>query len=159
MLQVGTKAPDFTLPDKNGAPVRLSDRAVCLAWLGALLVCLPLAVLLFGRFPVEWTPRPAGEQAGWEETTAHLLDLGVPAEVAADLAPEDLADCAESVRAVVEQKECPMNKGRKARQTEKPSSPGIMISSSTASKARSPASASACRPSPAANGSSPLLRK
>ena len=25
MLQVGTKAPDFTLPDKNGAPVRLSD--------------------------------------------------------------------------------------------------------------------------------------
>lgn len=101
----------------KAAPVRLSNRAVCLAWLGALLVCLPLAALLFGRFPVEWTPRPAGEQAGWEETTAHLLDLGVPAEVAADLAPEDLADCAESIRAVVEQKEYPMNKGRKVRQT------------------------------------------
>ena len=25
MLEVGTKAPDFTLPDQNGAPVRLSD--------------------------------------------------------------------------------------------------------------------------------------
>lgn len=25
MLEVGTKAPDFTLPDKNGAPVSLSD--------------------------------------------------------------------------------------------------------------------------------------
>ncbi len=27
MLEVGTKAPDFTLPDKNGAPVSLSDFA------------------------------------------------------------------------------------------------------------------------------------
>lgn len=25
MLEVGTKAPDFTLPDQNGAPVSLSD--------------------------------------------------------------------------------------------------------------------------------------
>lgn len=25
MLEVGTKAPDFTLPDKNGSPVSLSD--------------------------------------------------------------------------------------------------------------------------------------
>lgn len=25
MLETGTKAPDFTLPDKNGNPVRLSD--------------------------------------------------------------------------------------------------------------------------------------
>lgn len=25
MLEVGAKAPDFTLPDKSGAPVRLSD--------------------------------------------------------------------------------------------------------------------------------------
>ena len=27
MLEVGTKAPDFTLPDKNGEPVSLSDFA------------------------------------------------------------------------------------------------------------------------------------
>lgn len=60
----------------KAAPVRLSDRTVCLSWLGALLVCLPLATLLFGRFPMEWVPRPAGEQTGWEETAAHLLDLG-----------------------------------------------------------------------------------
>ena len=25
MLEVGTKAPDFTLPDQNGQPVSLSD--------------------------------------------------------------------------------------------------------------------------------------
>ena len=25
MLEIGTRAPDFTLPDKNGAPVSLSD--------------------------------------------------------------------------------------------------------------------------------------
>lgn len=101
----------------NAAPVRLSDRTVCLSWLGALLVCLPLATLLFGRFPMEWVPRPAGEQTGWEETAAHLLDLGVPEDVTSDLAPEDLADCAESIRAVVEQREFPMNKGREVRET------------------------------------------
>ncbi|SCH27390.1 Uncharacterised protein [uncultured Clostridium sp.] len=101
----------------KAAPVRLSDRTVCLSWLGALLVCLPLATLLFGRFPMEWVPRPAGEQTGWEETAAHLLDLGVPEDVTSDLAPEDLADCAESIRAVVEQREFPMNKGREVRET------------------------------------------
>ena len=66
---------------------------------------------------MEWVPRPAGEQTGWEETAAHLLDLGVPEDVTSDLAPEDLADCAESIRAVVEQREFPMNKGREVRET------------------------------------------
>lgn len=57
------------------APVRVSDRSIWITWFAALLVCISAATLLFGRYPMEWTPRPEGEQAGLEEIRSHLVEL------------------------------------------------------------------------------------
>lgn len=73
------------------ALVRISDRSIWILWCVALLVCITTAPILFGRYPMEWSPRPEGEQAGLEEIRANLVELGMPEQVADDLSPEDLS--------------------------------------------------------------------
>lgn len=73
------------------ALVRISDRSIWILWCVALLVCITTAPILFGRYPMEWSPRPEGEQAGLEEVRANLVELGMPEQVADDLSPEDLS--------------------------------------------------------------------
>lgn len=101
----------------TSAPVKVSDRSIWIAWLAALLVCIPAATLLFGRYPMEWTPRPEGEQAGLEEIRAHLVELGVPEQVADDLSAEDLSGLEGALRVEVEVTEEPFNDGREIRVT------------------------------------------
>lgn len=83
----------------QAAPVRVSDGRILVIWFVALLVCIPAATLLFGRYPMEWWPRPEGEQAGLEEVRSHLVELGVPEQVADDLSAEDLSSLEGALRA------------------------------------------------------------
>lgn len=69
-LPVGTKAPDFTLPDSNGEPIRLSD------FRGQPLV------LVF--YPLDWSPACSDqlslyqqELAAFEQRGAQLLAVSV----------------------------------------------------------------------------------
>ena len=73
------------------APVRLPDGAVKALWAAALVAGVLLAGALFCRYPMEWAPVEAGEQAGLEEVRGDLLALGMPEQVLDDLAPDDLA--------------------------------------------------------------------
>ena len=84
------------------APVRVSDRNIWIIWFAALLICIPTATLLFGRYPMDWSPRPEGEQAGLEEIRSRLVELGVPEQVADDLSAEDLSSLEGALRAEVE---------------------------------------------------------
>lgn len=84
------------------APVRVSDRNIWIIWFAALLICIPTATFLFGRYPMDWSPRPEGEQAGLEEIRSHLVELGVPEQVAGDLSAEDLSGLDGALRAEVE---------------------------------------------------------
>lgn len=84
------------------APVRVSDRNIWIIWFAALLICIPTATLLFGRYPMDWSPRPEGEQAGLEEIRSRLVELGVPEQVADDLSAEDLSGLEGALRAEVE---------------------------------------------------------
>lgn len=81
------------------APVRVSERSIWITWFAALLVCISAATLLFGRYPMEWTPRPEGEQAGLEEIRVNLVELGMPEQVADDLSAEDLSSLEGALRA------------------------------------------------------------
>ena len=75
----------------HAAPVRLPDGAVKALWAAALVAGVLLAGALFCRYPMEWAPVEAGEQAGLEEVRGDLLALGMPEQVLDDLAPDDLA--------------------------------------------------------------------
>lgn len=87
------------------APVRISDRSIWILWFVALLVCISTAPTLFGRYPMEWSPRPEGEQAGLEEIRANLVELGMPEQVADDLSPEDLSGMEGALRVEIFQDE------------------------------------------------------
>ena len=97
------------------APVRVSDRSIWIIWFAALLVCISAATLLFSRYPMEWSPRPAGEQAGLEEIRSNLVELGMPEQVADDLSAEDLSSLEGALRVEVEITEHPFNDGQEVR--------------------------------------------
>lgn len=101
----------------KAAPVRMSDRGVWLAYTVALAACLVLAGLLFSRYPMEWTPRARGEQAGLEQVRENLLELGMPVQVAEDLAPADLAALEGALSVTTQVSEIPFNEGREVRST------------------------------------------
>ena len=81
------------------APVRISDRA-----LGGGLALLVCAGMLWGylfcyQYPMDWQPAPSEEET---ETARHLLDLGFPQTVLADLTAAEIESCGDAVRVVVQ---------------------------------------------------------
>lgn len=84
------------------APVRLSERWLA-ALLGGILAVGVLCGWLFGsRYPMDWQPEARTE---WSAAEQHLLDLGFPASVLADLTEEDLAACEGATEVVYDQME------------------------------------------------------
>lgn len=98
----------------KAAPVRVSDRTVWLIWTAALAACIPLAGLLFSRYPMEWTPRDQEEQVGLEELRANLLELGMQENVLDDLAPDDLRLLEGALSVTTQIYETSFNEGREA---------------------------------------------
>ncbi|MEA4933818.1 MAG: hypothetical protein VB071_09650 [Lawsonibacter sp.] len=101
----------------NTAPVRISDRTIWIGWFAALLICIPIAGLLFGHYPMDWKPVEAGEQAGLEEVRANLLDLGFPEAVLDDLSADDLRALEGAETVTVDVSEHPFNDGREVTET------------------------------------------
>ena len=99
----------------RAAPARLSDWTVWIAWAALLAAGVLAAGAFFCRYPMEWTPVEAGEQAELTEIRDSLLALGMPEQVAADLAPEDLAGLEGALRVVAKVSEEPLNDGRSVR--------------------------------------------
>lgn len=66
---------------------------------------------------MEWTPRARGEQAGLEQVRENLLELGMPAQVAEDLAAADLAALEGALSVTTQVSEIPFNEGREVRST------------------------------------------
>ena len=64
---------------------------------------------------MEWSPVEAGEQRELEEIRDSLLALGMPEQVAEDLAPGDLALLEGALSVTVEVREEPFNDGREER--------------------------------------------
>ena len=78
----------------------LSDRALTWLWLAVVAAVITLALTFGTRYPMDWQPRPADEQAGYEEIVENLRALGLPEDMVADLAGEDLAALAGAERVV-----------------------------------------------------------
>ena len=92
--------------EENGyvlQPLRphLSDRALTWLWLAAVVAVITLALTFGTRYPMDWQPRPADEQAGYEEIVENLRALGLPEDMVADVAGEDLAALADAERVLL----------------------------------------------------------
>ena len=81
------------------AAKRLPDWMLCLLLTLALLLAMVAGWLLGGQYPMAWQPR---RQTPQTEAAQHLLELGFPADLLADLRPEDVESCAGAVEIVVQ---------------------------------------------------------
>ena len=72
------------------SPVQISDHAYTLILVVLLAISCACGYLFFGSYAMDWRPVSATEQPATEATKAHLRDLGFPADVLDDLAPEDI---------------------------------------------------------------------
>lgn len=85
------------------APVRIPDRLLALGLAGAVLTGIAAVSLTCSRLPMDWQPVDPSERSGLAEAENHLLELGFPEEVLADLLPEDILACDGALRVVVEE--------------------------------------------------------
>lgn len=92
--------------------VRLSDRALTLLLVGVMLAAIACGYWFFSQYPMNWTPRAESTDESVEEIRDHLLELGFPADVLADLTEEDVLACQDAVRVVSETQDHAMNDGR-----------------------------------------------
>lgn len=83
------------------APVQISDRAYTLILVGLLAIGCAAGYLFFGSYAMDWRPVSATEQAATQATKDHLRTLGLPEEVLADLAPEDLATLGDAEQVIL----------------------------------------------------------
>lgn len=84
------------------APVRVPDLPLALGLAGAVLAGITAVSLTCSPLSMDWQPADLSEHSGLAETEAHLLKLGFPEEVLADLTWSDILSCANAVRVEVE---------------------------------------------------------
>lgn len=82
------------------APVRIPDRILAQGILAVLAVGFAVCYLFLNRFPMDWRPVDQAEHSQVTKLEQHLLELGFPEDVLADLAPEDILACEGAVRVV-----------------------------------------------------------
>ena len=103
----------YTLPselDEAGyvivpASLRISDRAVTIGISLVLALGLAAAYIFFSKYPMQWTPVAAASKDEAQTVKSRLISLGFPDAVISDLTEEDLLDCTDALRVIVDQRD------------------------------------------------------
>lgn len=82
------------------ASVRVSDRLLAGAIVGALLLGIAAVGAACNRFPMDWRPVDQAEHSQVEDLKAGLAAMGFPEEALNDLSAEDIQACEGAVRVV-----------------------------------------------------------
>jgi hypothetical protein len=85
--------------------VRLSDRTVIIGVLFVLVLGLTAVDVFFNKYPMQWTPVAAASKDEAHAVKSHLITLGLPDTVVDDLTEEDLFDCADAIRVIVQERD------------------------------------------------------
>lgn len=93
----------------QAAPVRVEDHLLAKILAGVLVVGLAVGYAFFDSYPMEWTP--AVETGQHQAIRDHLVELGMPAQVAEDLTAEDLLACEGATEVLVDQRTHPLREG------------------------------------------------
>ena len=91
---------------------KITNPCIVVSLLAILVTGGILGYLFGGSYPMDWKKVDPSEQSEVEAVKAQLLDLGFPAYVLNDLAPEDIAACAGALQVVSTAMEYPANDGR-----------------------------------------------
>lgn len=84
------------------APVKLSDKWICLGIAAVTVVGCICGYVFFSSYDMEWSEVDPSEHSTVEETKQQLLTLGFPEDVLNDLTAEDIAACEGAVQVVVD---------------------------------------------------------
>ena len=96
----------------ENAPIRVSEGKIIAGALGILLVGISCGYLFFHSYPMDWKPAVATEDAKRKEIENHLIEIGFPQKILADLSEDDVKACEGALRVVVQVEMYPVNEGK-----------------------------------------------
>ena len=98
------------------AQIIVSERKIVTGALLILAVGMSCGYLFFHSYPMDWQPAMISEDEKRQEIEQHLIKLGFPETVLADLSEEDILACDGALRVVVEANNHSVGEGRVVRE-------------------------------------------
>lgn len=93
------------------APVKISDNAVKLIYVGVIVLAMVIGYRFFSKYPMDWKPVEHSEDPAVQEVRQELLDLGFPEDVLDDMTNEEILACDGAVFVIVDQRDYDMDRG------------------------------------------------
>lgn len=94
------------------ANIKISERKIIAGVLGVLIVGISCGYIFFHSYPMDWKPIVVSEDEKIKEIEKHLIEIGFPKTVLADLTEEDILACEGALRVVTDVNDHPVNEGR-----------------------------------------------
>ena len=94
------------------AQIKVSEQIIIAGVLGIMAVGISCGYVFFHSYPMDWQPAVVSEDAKITEIKEHLIEIGFPKNVLADLTEEDILACEGALRVVTDVNDHPVNEGR-----------------------------------------------
>lgn len=94
------------------APVKISDNAVKLIYVGVIVLAMVIGYCFFSKYPMDWRPVEKAPESAVQEVRQELLALGFPENVLNDMSNEEILACDGAVFVLVDQRDHDMDRGR-----------------------------------------------
>lgn len=94
------------------APVRVSDKAVKLAYVGVIVLAMVIGYGFFSKYPMDWQPVTPHKDNAVAKVRQELIDLGFPENVLNDMTQEEILSCDGAVYVIVHQRDYDMDQRR-----------------------------------------------
>lgn len=93
------------------APIKVAEWKVVAGVLTIVIAGISCGYLFFHSYPMDWQPIVVSEDAKVNEIKEHLIEIGFPKNVLADLTEEDILTCEGALRVVTDVCDHPVNDG------------------------------------------------
>ena len=94
------------------APVKISDSAVKLIYVGLIILALVLGYGFFNKYTMDWQPVEVNNHSKVDTICHELLELGFPEVVLNDMTPEEILACEGATFVIVEQRDYDVDQNR-----------------------------------------------
>lgn len=94
------------------APVKISDTAVKLIYIGFIIMALVLGYGFFNKYSMDWEPVEVNNHSKVDTICHELLELGFPEGVLNDMTPDEILACEGATFVIVEQRDYDVDQNR-----------------------------------------------